>query len=476
MNPPLAPTLEAPASQPIPRVETPRDSEQPPSCLSTGPRSLTVALGFGTTVVMWAIGYACMTAPGLIVGEVLFVIELLALVCGGYVAGRLLGTVKAGAWTGVVSATVNLLIVGSLFRRGEDGSILASAVSWVLGLYVVSILLASVGAAFGVRSARPRALPSATGMFSLIAAGTVFLLLTTGGLVTGLEAGLAVPDWPNSFGHNMLLYPLAEMSGGIYYEHAHRLYGMLVGVTTIALLAMVFIHDRRGWMRGLIAAVFVMVCVQGLMGGLRVTGEFTLSQENTTPSIILAIAHGIFGQVVFAGFCLLAIASTRLWTSQEPARDLEGAGLDRGGSILLPIALVFQLFLGACYRHLQIPATADSPGSFPAWALVGHLSFAVVVLLLAILVGLRTASRTRLPLVPTLGKAVLVIVSLQFLLGVGALVAVLLRADERIPLWELISTSAHQANGALLLGVATALAAITCRLIAPYRYPDPVGT
>ncbi|MCH2161626.1 MAG: hypothetical protein MK085_07095, partial [Phycisphaerales bacterium] len=55
--------------------------------------------------------------------------------------------------------------------------------------------------------------------------------------------------------------------------------------------------------------------------------------------------------------------------------------------------------------------------------------------------------------------------------GIGALVAILLRADESIPLWELISTSAHQANGALLLGIATALAALTCRLIAPYQYP-----
>ncbi|MCH2161178.1 MAG: COX15/CtaA family protein, partial [Phycisphaerales bacterium] len=310
MTPPLAPTLEPPSAATTPEGSQPAHGDRSLS-LGTGPRSLVVALGFATTVVMWAIGYACMTAPGLIVGEVLFLVELLALVAGGYVAGRMLGTIKAGAWTGLVSATVNLLIVGSLFRRGEDGSILGSAVAWVLGLYLVSVLLSSLGAVAGARNSPPRRLPSATGLFSVIAAGTVFLLLITGGLVTGLEAGLAVPDWPNSFGHNMLLYPLAEMSGGIYYEHAHRLYGMLVGVTSIALMVMVFVHDRRSWIRVLIVAVFLMVCVQGLMGGLRVTGQLTLSQENTTPNIILAIAHGIFGQVVFAGFCLLAVASSR---------------------------------------------------------------------------------------------------------------------------------------------------------------------
>ena len=193
-----------------------------------------------------------------------------------------MGSVSAGATVGAISGTVNLLIVGSLFRRGEDGSILMSAVWWIIGLYVVSIVLTSIGASFGrKRHQSNSSLPAATGMFSLIAALTVFLLLITGGLVTGLEAGLAVPDWPNSFGHNMLLYPLAEMSGGIYYEHAHRLYGMLVGLTALALMIMIMVHDRRGWMRMLVVAVFLMVCIQGLMGGLRVTGTLTMSQENT---------------------------------------------------------------------------------------------------------------------------------------------------------------------------------------------------
>jgi cytochrome c oxidase assembly protein subunit 15 len=69
--------------------------------------------------------------------------------------------------------------------------------------------------------------------------------LITGGLVTGLKAGLAVPDWPTSYGHNMLLYPLAEMSGGKYVEHAHRLYGMLVGVTAITVAVSLFFFDQR---------------------------------------------------------------------------------------------------------------------------------------------------------------------------------------------------------------------------------------
>ena len=76
-------------------------------------------------------------------------------------------------------------------------------------------------------------------------------LLAVGGLVTSAEAGLAVVDWPNSFGYNMFLYPLARMTGGVYYEHAHRLLGSLVGLSTLVLALQLQSSERRGWVRGL---------------------------------------------------------------------------------------------------------------------------------------------------------------------------------------------------------------------------------
>jgi len=48
-------------------------------------------------------------------------------------------------------------------------------------------------------------------------------LLFIGGLVTSKGAGLAVPDWPTTFGYNMFLYPWSKMVGNIFYEHSHRL-------------------------------------------------------------------------------------------------------------------------------------------------------------------------------------------------------------------------------------------------------------
>ncbi len=44
--------------------------------------------------------------------------------------------------------------------------------------------------------------------FAWLTAGATFLLLGLGGLVTSHEAGLAVPDWPTTYGYNMFLFPV----------------------------------------------------------------------------------------------------------------------------------------------------------------------------------------------------------------------------------------------------------------------------
>ena len=441
--------------------------------IESGSRGLLIGLGFATTTMMWALGYLAFSQPGMILGELVFAAELLVLAIGGFFAGRLLGTISAGIWTGLISASVNLLVVGSLFGRGEDGSVLASGIAWVAGLFMISALLGGIGATIGRRQFDPnrplRIAPAS--FFSLVAAGTVFVLIVTGGLVTGMEAGLAVPDWPNSFGHNMLLYPLSEMKGGIFYEHAHRLYGMLVGVTAITLLVMVFRYDDRGWVRWVAGITFLMVCVQGLMGGLRVTGEFTTSQTEVDPSTTFAVAHGVFGQLTFAAFVTLATVSSGRWRdTASPAVRIPQEDGDRHWSSMLLAALLIQLFLGACYRHFATPALDGAPAPVPpGWAMYGHLTFSLVALVTALFAGLRAKARRAdgVPMVPGLGRTVNLLVGIQFTLGVLAFLATVLRRTTEIPIWELIPTSAHQANGALLLGAAAAL------LVAIRRFEKP---
>jgi len=436
-------------------------------------RGLHLAIGFAATVAMWAVAYVAMMRPGQLAGEVLFAFMGIILVLAARISGKLVevpsaaACMRAGAKVGAFSAVANLLLIGSLLGGGEAG-VLQQFALWSVGLFGASIGCGCVGGLWGSAGDRWHARVPATGLFGLTTAAAIFLLLVTGGLVTGLEAGLAVPDWPNSFGHNMLLYPLAEMKDGVYYEHAHRLYGMLVGFCAILMLVLTLMNESRGWVRALAVAGFLMVCVQGLMGGLRVTGNLTLSQDASqlAPSVGLAVAHGVFGQIVFALYCLLAVVCGARWNSSAPPQAVAEAP-----SAALPTALVgvllVQLISGALYRHLQIPVAGAAP-TYPTWAMHVHLTFAAVAFVATLWTGLR-AMRMPASLRPlrAVGHGLLMVVGLQVLLGILALVMVITRKTEAVPLWEVVFTSLHQVTGAALLATSVLLAAWWRRLTVP---------
>ena len=436
-------------------------------------RGLPLAIGFATTVAMWAIAYVAMMRPGILAGEILFGKMLLAVIAGGFIAGRLndrvgrVFGVRAGVQVGLICATVNLLIVGSLFGRDTDSSIANQLALWIGGLYAASALCGAFGGFLSGAGPRWRVRFPATALFGVITAAAIFLLLVTGGLVTGLEAGLAVPDWPNTFGHNMLLYPIAKMKGGVYYEQAHRLYGMLVGVCAITLLVIVLRIERGRLVRTLSIVGIVLVIVQGLLGALRVTGHFTLSQDPSqlAPSVPLAVVHGVFGQVVFALYCLIAALCGRRWKNESVDPPVDSRGGQRISAMLVAV-LLLQLISGALYRHFQIPVP-DGPPLNPKWAMHLHITGAVISFIFTLFVGLKAmgASKTLRP-IPQLGHGLMMLVGLQVGLGIAALVLVIIRKGAEIPISEVVFTSLHQVTGALLLATSVLLAAWWRRLTA----------
>src|SRR3954469_11842928 len=86
---------------------------------------------------------------------------------------------------------------------------------------------------------------------ALVVAWSVFPLIFIGGLVTSKDAGLSVPDWPNTYGYNMFLFPPRLWTGNIFYEHTHRLYASFVGLLTIAVAATAWRTEPRRWARWL---------------------------------------------------------------------------------------------------------------------------------------------------------------------------------------------------------------------------------
>ena len=50
--------------------------------------------------------------------------------------------------------------------------------------------------------------------FAFLTALATLFLVGLGGVVTSKGVGMAVPDWPNSFGENMFLFPFSKWVGG----------------------------------------------------------------------------------------------------------------------------------------------------------------------------------------------------------------------------------------------------------------------
>lgn len=188
--------------------------------------------------------------------------------------------------------------------------------------------------------------------FAVLTAVATLMLLCFGGLVTSKGAGMAVPDWPTSFGYNMFFFPWSMMVGGIFYEHAHRLLGALVGLLTTGLMVWIWLSEPRRWLRGAAAAAVILVVFQGVLGGLRVV--WAKDQ--------IGIFHAVSGQVFF-----VLVSAIALWSSGYWGRVVASFGMADGraigrvaqaGWVVLGLVVV-QLVIAATMRHahrgLSIP-------------------------------------------------------------------------------------------------------------------------
>jgi cytochrome c oxidase assembly protein subunit 15 len=260
-------------------------------------------------------------------------------------------------------------------------------------------------------------------------------LLFIGGLVTSKGAGLAVPDWPTTFGYNMFLYPWSKMVGNIFYEHSHRLVASGVGLLTIALTLAFWFRERRHWLRWLGVAALLLVILQGVIGGLRV-----VLLENT-----LAIVHAAFAQVFFALTVSLAIFTSPEWNSEPSDKPItDGGRLSRLCAVTTGLIYVQAIF-GAVLRH-----TGER--------LDAHLFFAALIALHVIFILVRImrffADRPKLTR-PACLLAVLLL--FQLMLGAGSYFGKF-TSMLGLPMGVLILlTTTHLVTGALILATSLLL-------------------
>jgi cytochrome c oxidase assembly protein subunit 15 len=267
-------------------------------------------------------------------------------------------------------------------------------------------------------------------------------LLFIGGLVTTRGAGLAVPDWPTTFGYNPFLYPWSLMVGNIFYEHSHRLVASAVGLLTVFLAASLWLREERRWLRRLGAAALALVIVQGVVGGLRV-----VLLEQT-----LAIIHACLAQAFFALAVSLALFTSRGWSEKSPALEIPGAGRLRRLCLITTGLIYVQAIFGAMLRHTGA-------------LLEFHLIFAVLVSLHVVLLGARVSKHhcdRRELLRPMFWLSALLLA--QIALGAGAYLG---KFSMTLPATLTITVrTSHVVVGALMLAASLVLTLRSFKLFA----------
>lgn len=417
-----------------------------------------LALSFATAVAIWAVAYVCRVPMiGPVAGSVTVALMLLAVFLGGVAAGRFTSRgLKAGIAVGLITGALDILVVLSTLHdtlkdhpQYREAQTLAM---WIAGSILLNVMVAGAGSLLGVVCrtvgrtdraglATPFSWPA---LFAWTLATATLFLIGAGGLVTAWGSGMAVPDWPSSFGYNMFLFPLSRMQAdnGTFYEHAHRLLGTLVGLTSLTLALYLSITEKRRPIVLTAWVIFAAVCMQGILGGIRVT-------HNSRP---LAIVHGVFAQILFSTIVCLAIATSQAWRRfpAKPSQPPAYAKTDYMLTTLLVAATVLQLVLGAILRHLD-------------WQVLFHITNAVFVTLLALFAGIRAwGLNPHAKPLQRAGIALMLILLCQLIVGVVALAVRTPKAINPTGIHAFVTT-VHQVVGAVLLAATLALALWTRR-------------
>ncbi len=174
--------------------------------------------------------------------------------------------------------------------------------------------------------------------YTILVVITTAILIYAGGLVTTLGAGLAVPDWPLSFGSlNPAEWWKKPM---VREEHGHRLIGATVGLMTLIMTFTFCRSTQARWLKRLAAIALLTVVIQGILGGLRVTER----------NIVYAMIHACVGQSFFCVLVALAWGTSRSWI-EYPADAVAVQTQDRRIAIILCAVIFVQLVIGAIMRH-----------------------------------------------------------------------------------------------------------------------------
>ena len=345
---------------------------------------------------------------------------------------------------------------------------------------------------------------------ALLTAVTTFILICMGGLVTSTDSGMAVPDWPTTFGYNMFLYPLSKTVSGFLFsvdpnlqadldnnnlsvglrkalekneisvsenviilteeqgskwrltdQENERTYTLIKSGERLDVYVhgVLYEHSHRliGSIVGFLTiALMVSIWARDARKWMKWLGVIALvaviaqgvmgGLRVTNLSRVLAIIHACFAQAFFALMAGLALFTSRSWL--QTSVDVETRNVSRLRNLsLITLGLIYiQFIFGAVLRHTGNRLDA-------------HLLFAGLVtihifLLLRRILKNYPENRSFVPHILLLSG----LLTVQLTLGFGAYLAEFTAFGEGVPpVAGVIITTAHVAIGALMLVVSVVL-------------------
>ena len=285
--------------------------------------------------------------------------------------------------------------------------------------------------------------------FSLLLSIATLILIFVGGLVTSTDSGLAVPDWPLSYGQLM-----PPMVGGIFYEHGHRMVAAAVGFLTVLLAIFFSVKKVDRWLQRMAWIAVGLVILQGVLGGLTVL--FRLPRP-------ISILHACLAQTFFCLVVALTVWTSLFWKKESP-RVKESKGDTALHKIAFGLFVIsfFQLIFGAVLRH-------------SGWGFTVHVANAFVVMALSAWIMIRFRKQTdNFSRLKALSFVTFFMVIFQ--MGLGLTTYFLMGYDFPViptPFSAILTITSHVGVGALILGLTVVLALATHRLKPPQTSSAP---
>ena len=345
---------------------------------------------------------------------------------------------------------------------------------------------------------------------AVLTAVTTFILICMGGLVTSTDSGLAVPDWPTTFGYNMFLYPLSKTVSGFLFSVNPNLQADLdngnlstelrkalekneISVSENVIISteeqgsrwkladkanertytliksgerldvyvhgVLYEHSHRliGSIVGFLTiALMVSIWARDVRKWMKWLGVIALvaviiqgvmgGLRVTNLSRVLAIIHACFAQAFFALTAALVLFTSRSWLQKSTNIKTAAAARLRNLSLITLGLIYIQFIFGAVLRHTGNRLDA-------------HLLFAGLVTIHIFLLLRRILKNY--PENSSLVRLILILsglLAVQLTLGFGAYLAELTAFGAGVPpVVGVIITTAHVAIGALMLIVSVVL-------------------